>query len=83
MKNAIQMFPVCICYEYLPEVITGYQLDDLLYAGSIQFIEDIIQQKQRYCSAGPFQEINLVLIQVYKIGFVLPLRTFPLDWEIT
>jgi len=83
MKNAIQMFPVCICYEYLPEVITGYQLDDLLYAGSIQFIEDIIQQKQRYCSAGPFQEIKLCQFQGNKIGFVLPLRTFPLDREIT
>ena len=46
MKNAIQMFPVRIYYEYLPEVITGYQLDDLLYARSIQFIEDIIQQSK-------------------------------------
>jgi len=63
---------------YLPEVITGYQLDDLLYAGSIQFIEDIIQQKQRYCGAGPFQEIKLCQFQGNKIGFVLPLRTFPL-----
>jgi len=37
---------------------------------SIQFIEDIIQQKQRYCGAGPFQEIKLCQFQGNKIGFV-------------
>ena len=55
MKNAIQMFPVRICYEYLPEVITGYQLDDLLYARSIQFIEDIIQVLFRKSNCANFK----------------------------
>ena len=36
------MPPVRIRYKYLPEIVSAHQLHYLLYAGSIQFIKNII-----------------------------------------
>ena len=77
------MFAVGIRNENLPEIIACYQFDDLLHARSIQFIKNIIEQQQRNRSTCPFQKVELRQLQSHQIRFVLPLRTLPLDREIT
>ena len=67
------MLTICIRYKNLPEIVTRYQLHDLFYARSIQFVENIIQQQQRHRASCTFQKIKLGKLQRYQISLVLPL----------
>ena len=44
-ENLIQMVAVGVGNEYLSELVTGHQADDLLHAFGVQFVEDVVEQE--------------------------------------
>ena len=60
--------------EDLAKGFTADELDDALHASGIQFVEDVVEQQQRFLLARlPVQEAILRQLQGQGKGFVLPL----------
>lgn len=47
MYDFVQIFPVCVGNEYLPEMIRRNQFHDLFYALGIELVENIVEQQDR------------------------------------
>ena len=45
-EDLVEVVTIGIGNEYLSEVITGYQTDNLLHALGIELIEDVVEQQQ-------------------------------------
>ena len=71
------MFPPCIGNEDLTKIIARHIFDDTFYSVGIEFVEDIIQQKEGDTLVAPIL-LEEVLRQLhgYEVGLLLSLRGF-------
>ena len=74
MENFVEMVAVGVGDEYLSELIAPHNLYNLLHPGSIEFVENVVEQEDRRCTAiGLFEEIKLRQLESDGKRLVLPL----------
>ena len=76
MYDFVQILPVCVGNEYLPEMIRRNQFHDLFYALGIELVENIIEQQDRRGIALFPQKIVLGQFQGDQLSLALSLRAY-------
>ena len=72
--DLVEVFAVGVGDENLAEDVACHQLHDALYAGGVELVEEVVEQKYGGCGAMLGKELILCQFERYKVSFALSLR---------
>ena len=74
LKDAVDALGACVGDENLTEIVLRHNVDYLLHAALVEFVENIVEEQDGFAPAKAVDVLKLREFHGHEVGFLLPLR---------